>query len=124
MDDRDLLEHAGKAAEEAYAPYSGFHVGAAVLARDGRVVTGANVESSSYGLTLCAERAALARAVAEGVRPGDVEAVAVTASPCGACRQWLVDFAVGRVLFPWQGELVERRPDELLPDSFRLDVSE
>ena len=87
------------------------------------MVTGANVESSSYGLTLCAERAALARAVAEGVRPGDVEAVAVTASPCGACRQWLVDFAVDRVLFPWQGELVERRPDELLPDSFRLDVA-
>jgi cytidine deaminase len=51
-----------------------------------------------------------------------VEAVAVTASPCGACRQWLVDFGVERVLYPWQGELVARRPDELLPDSFRLDV--
>jgi cytidine deaminase len=123
MDDRDLLELAREAAGEAYAPYSGFHVGAAVLARDGRVVTGANVENSSYGLTLCAERATLGRAVAEGIRPGDVEAVAVTASPCGACRQWLLEFAVERVLFPWQGELVARHPDELLPESFRLDLS-
>jgi cytidine deaminase len=121
MDDRDLLERAREAAGGAYAPYSGFHVGAAVLTRDGRVVTGANVENASYGITLCAERAALARAVAEGVRPGDVEAVAVTASPCGACRQWLLEFTVERVLFPWQGELVTRRPDELLPESFRVD---
>jgi cytidine deaminase len=123
MDDRDLLELAREAAGGAYAPYSAFRVGAAVLARDGQVVTGANVENSSYGLTLCAERAALGRAVAEGIRPGDVAAVAVTASPCGACRQWLLEFAVERVLFPWQGELVARRPDELLPESFRLDPS-
>jgi cytidine deaminase len=123
LDDGDLLELAREAAGGAYAPYSGFHVGAAVLARDGRVVTGANVENSSYGLTLCAERAALGRAVAEGIRPGDVEAVAVTASPCGACRQWLLEFAVERVAFPWQGELVARRPDDLLPESFRLDLS-
>ena len=122
MDDRDLLELAREAGGGAYAPYSGFRVGAAVLARDGRVVTGANVENSSYGLSLCAERVALGRAVAEGMRPGDVEAVAVTASPCGACRQWLLEFAVERVLFPWQGELVARRPDELLPESFRLDL--
>jgi cytidine deaminase len=123
MDDRDLLELARAAAGQAHAPYSGFHVGAAVLARDGRVVTGANVENSSYGLTLCAERAALGRAVAEGIRPGEVEAVAVSASPCGACRQWLLDFDVDRVLFPWQGELVTRRPGELLPESFRLDLT-
>jgi cytidine deaminase len=121
MDDRELLEHARDAAGGAYAPYSGFHVGAAVRARDGRVVTGANVENASYGLTVCAERAALARAVAEGIRPGDVEAIAVTASPCGGCRQWLLEFGVDRVLFPWQGELVTRRPDELLPESFRPD---
>jgi cytidine deaminase len=121
MDDRELLEQARDAAGGAYAPYSGFHVGAAALARDGRVVTGANVENASYGLTICAERAALARAVAEGIRPGDVEAVAVTASPCGGCRQWLLEFGVDRVLFPWQGELIARRPDELLPESFRPD---
>jgi cytidine deaminase len=122
MDDLELLEHARRAAERAYAPYSGFAVGAAVLARDGRVLTGANVENASYGLTLCAERAALARAVAEGVERGEVEAVAVTASPCGGCRQWLLEFGVDRVLFPRQGELVVRTPDGLLPDSFRLEA--
>jgi len=120
MDDATLLEEARRAAERSYSPYSGFAVGAAVLARDGRVFHGTNVENASYGLTLCAERAALARAVAEGVRPGDVEAVAVTASPCGGCRQWLAEFRVGRVAFLLDGELVVRRPDELLPDSFEL----
>lgn len=108
------------AAGSAYAPYSGFQVGAAVLARDGRVITGTNVENASYGLTLCAERAALARAVAEGVGPGDVEAVAVTASPCGACRQWLLEFRVDRVIFRHEGAVAVRRTDELLPDSFSL----
>jgi cytidine deaminase len=120
MDDGALLEEARRAAESAYAPYSRFHVGAAVLARDGRVFAGSNVENASYGLTLCAERSALARAVAEGVRPGEVEAVAVTASPCGACRQWLLELGVERVLFPLEGGIASRRPDELLPDSFRL----
>jgi cytidine deaminase len=91
-----------------------------VLLRDGRVVTGANVENVSYTVGICAERAALARAVAEGVKPGDVEAVATTASPCGACRQWFAEFAVDRVVFAREGELAVRRPDELLPDSFSL----
>lgn len=120
MDDQALLEEARRAAEAAYAPYSGFSVGAAALARDGRLFLGANVENASYGLTLCAERAALARAVAEGVRPGTIEAVAATASPCGACRQWLAEFGVERVIFPLDGVLVTRRASELLPDTFRL----
>ena len=121
-DDAALLAEARRAAELAYAPYSHFHVGAAVLARDGRVVRAANVENASYGLTVCAERAALARAVAEGIRPGDVEAVAVTASPCGGCRQWLLEFDVDRIVFVTSGgEILVRRPDELLPDSFRLE---
>jgi cytidine deaminase len=118
--DEQLLEHAERAAPAAYAPYSGFHVGAAALVRDGRVFTGANVENASYGLTLCAERAALARAVAEGVRPGEIEAMAVTASPCGACRQWLLEFGVDRVVFRHEGRTLVRRPDELLPHSFSL----
>jgi cytidine deaminase len=122
MDDRDLLERARRAADRAYAPYSGFHVGAALLLRDGRVVTGTNIENASFGLSLCAERAALARAVAEGARPGEVEAVASSAAPCGACRQWLVEFAVDRVVYPWRGELVSRSPAEALPDSFLLDT--
>jgi cytidine deaminase len=120
MDAAALFEQARRASELAYAPYSGFRVGAAVLGRDGRVVSGANVENASYGLTLCAERAALARAVAEGLRPGDIEAVAVTASPCGGCRQWLLEFAVGHVVFPVDAELVVRTPAELLPESFEF----
>jgi cytidine deaminase len=118
--DGELYEEAAGAAAGAYAPYSGFNVGAAVLTRDGRVITGVNVENASYPLGLCAERSALARAVAEGIRPGEVEAVAVTASPCGGCRQWMLEFGVDRVAFMHDGELLVRRPDELLPDSFEL----
>ena len=120
MTDQDLYEQAKAAAAGAYAPYSKFLVGAAVLLRDGRVVTGVNVENASYPLGMCAERCALARAVAEGARPGDVEALAVTASPCGGCRQWVLEFGVDRVVFMHGGELLVRRPDELLPDSFQL----
>lgn len=120
MTDVELAEVAREAADNAYAPYSKYHVGAAALLRDGRIITGVNVENASYPLGLCAERCALARAVAEGVRPGEVEAVAVTASPCGGCRQWLFEFGVDRVAFVHEGELLVRRPDELLPDSFEL----
>jgi cytidine deaminase len=120
MTDRELYEEAAGAAAGAYAPYSKFNVGAALLTRDGRVITGVNVENASYPLGMCAERCALSRAVAEGVSPRDVEAVAVTASPCGGCRQWLLEFGVDRVAFMHGGELVVRRPEELLPDSFEL----
>ena len=120
MTESELLEEATLAAGRAYAPYSGFAVGAAALARDGRVFRGANVENASYGLSLCAERAALASAVAAGIRPGDVELLATTASPCGTCRQWIAEFEVDRVVFPLGGELVGRRPEELLPDGFCL----
>ena len=120
LTDSELLARAQAAAPGAYAPYSSFDVGAAALLRDGRVVTGVNVENASYPLGMCAERCALARAVAEGVRPGDVEAVAVTASPCGGCRQWLLEFEVDRVIFLHEGEILVRRPHELLPDSFVL----
>jgi cytidine deaminase len=120
MTDVELAEVARAAADNAYAPYSKYHVGAAALLRDGRIITGVNVENASYPLGMCAERCALARAVAEGARPGEVEAVAVTASPCGGCRQWVYEFGVDRVAFLHEGELLVRRPDELLPDSFEL----
>ena len=120
MTDQELYERAAAATSDAYAPYSKFNVGAAVLTRDGRVITGVNVENASYPLGMCAERCALARAVAEGARPGDIEALAVTASPCGGCRQWTIEFGIDRVVFPKDGELLVRRPDELLPESFRL----
>jgi cytidine deaminase len=116
--DRELLELAQEASANAYAPYSKFHVGAAALLRDGRVVTGVNVENAAYPLGVCAERCALSRAAAEGIRPGDVEAVAITASPCGGCRQWLAEMQVERVVFRNGGRLVHMTVDELLPEQF------
>ena len=117
--DRELHGRAAAAAQRAYAPYSGFRVGAAVRARDGRTFEGANVENAAYPLGVCAEQAALARAVADGCRPGDLEAIAVTAAPCGGCRQWLHEFRVERVVHPGAGgELVASSAAELLPDGF------
>lgn len=93
------IEAARQVREYAYAPYSAFRVGAAVLSADGTIVSGTNIESSSYGLTLCAERAALAAAWAKGVNT--ILLVCVVAdtvepiSPCGACRQWIIELA------PW-----------------------
>jgi cytidine deaminase len=119
--DDELMARADAIAERAYAPYSKFHVGAAVLTRDGRVIEGVNVENAAYPLGTCAERTALSRAVTEGFGPGSIEAVATTASPCGGCRQWLHEFAVDRVIFRKAGgEVVASTPDELLPDSFDL----
>jgi cytidine deaminase len=117
----DLFERAVAIAGRAYAPYSNFHVGAAVRARDGRVFEGVNVENASYPLGICAERSALARAVVEGCKPGDLEEIAVTASPCGGCRQWIYEFRLDRVTFKNDaGELVTRAPAELLPETFEL----
>jgi cytidine deaminase len=119
--DRDLYERAVAISERAYAPYSKFHVGAAVLARDGRVIEGVNVENAAYPLGICAEKAALSRAIAEGHRPGDFEAIGITASPCGGCRQWLVELALERVTYARaSGEVVTVSPAELLPDTFEL----
>ena len=103
MTDQELLELAQEASANAYAPYSNFHVGAAALLRDGRVVTGVNVENAAYPLGVCAERCVLSTAAASGVRPGDVEAVAITASPCGGCRQWLAEFQGGSRDLPARG---------------------
>jgi cytidine deaminase len=118
VSDDGLLGLADAAAARAYAPYSRFHVGCAVLARDGRVIEGVNVENASYPLGVCAERAAFSRAVAEGYRPGDFVVAAITASPCGGCRQWLAEMAVERVVFRNGGRVVTMTVDELLPEQF------
>jgi cytidine deaminase len=119
--DRDLYERALAVAERAYAPYSKLRVGAAVRAHDGRVFLGVNVENAAYPLGICAEKAALARAVTDGCRAGDLEAIAITASPCGGCRQWLVELRLERAVYPRAGgELVAVAPSELLPDTFEL----
>ena len=119
--DRELLERADAAAAKAYAPYSEFHVGAAVRARDGRIFEGVNVENAAYPLGICGEKAALATAVSAGVRPGEIEALAVNASPCGGCRQWFHEFAIDRVIYRQaDGGVAVATPDELLPDTFEL----
>ncbi len=121
MTDAELLAAADAIAARAYAPYSAFHVGCAVLCRDGRVVEGVNVENAAYPLGVCAERATFSRAIAEGYRPGDFTVAAITASPCGGCRQWLAEMGVERVLFRNGGRVVEMSPDELLPEQFEAE---
>jgi cytidine deaminase len=120
MTDAELLARADAAAERAYAPYSKFHVGCAVLTRDGRVIEGVNVENAAYPLGVCAERTAFARAIVEGYRPGDFAVAAVTASPCGGCRQWMIEMGVERVIFRNAGDVRTMTPAELLPDTFEL----
>jgi cytidine deaminase len=121
MDDHELYRQAVAVADQAYAPYSKFHVGAAVLARDGRVFLGVNVENAAYPLGVCAEKTALTRAVTEGCKPGDLEAIAINASPCGGCRQWLYEFGLDRVTYARaNGDVVTHTPAELIPDTFEL----
>jgi len=117
----DLLARAEAVAARAYAPYSNYLVGAAVLARDGRIYEGVNVENAAYPLGICAERTAIACAVVDGCRPGDLVEIAITVSPCGGCRQWLYEFRLDRVTFRNRaGELVSYTPVELLPETWDL----
>jgi cytidine deaminase len=117
----ELLVLADAAAANAYAPYSSYQVGAAVLARDGRVFVGANVENAASPLGICAERSAIAKAASEGLKPGDVEAIAITASPCGGCRQWLHEWRFDQVHFRRDdGTVATYAPDDLLPDTWDL----
>jgi cytidine deaminase len=118
-----LIAAASSAREKAYAPYSGYKVGAALLTDDGEVVTGCNVENASYGLSVCAERHAVGAAVVKGAR--HFRAIAVVtdstppAPPCGACRQVLAEFGEYPVILANSGE--ERRLTsiaELLPEAF------
>lgn len=95
MTNRKLIAAAYEAMEHAYAPYSDFHVGAALLTKSDKVYTGVNIENSSYGATICAERTAFAKAVSEGER--EFQSIAVVSErdltwPCGICRQFFVEF--------------------------------
>jgi cytidine deaminase len=118
---RELYDRAGAIAERAYAPYSNYLVGAAVRTRDGKVFEGVNVENAAYPLGVCAEKSALVKAVSEGYQPGDIAAIAITASPCGGCRQWLHEFRIAEVTFlNAAGEVVTYAADELLPDTWDL----
>lgn len=130
---RDVEEKLWSAAEAAaalaYAPYSDFHAGAALLTSEGEIVTGCNVENASYGLTICAERSAVFRAVAEGKLSHGVgiDAIALvtrehqTCSPCGACRQVLSEFRLNAVvLYESVGDRKHTTLSALLPESFQL----
>jgi len=126
MDDKELYRAARKAAENAYAPYSGFKVGAALLTSGGKVFCGVNVENSSYGATICAERAAIVKAVSEGRR--DFARIAVAsidggAWPCGICRQFMYEFGEDMTVITGDGEdSLEAYPlKELLAKGFKLE---
>lgn len=125
MKRQELMQLAIEAREQAYVPYSNFKVGSAVLAKDGRVFTGCNIENAAYGPTNCAERTAIFKAVSEGVR--DFVALAVVAdttapvTPCGVCRQVMAEFFTPETpiyLGNLQGEIIPTTLGELLPGAF------
>jgi cytidine deaminase len=118
---RELVERAEAAAQNAYAPYSNYNVGAVLLLKDGRVVEGVNVENAAYPLGVCAERTAISKAASDGVRPGDIDAIGINASPCGGCRQWLHEWKIERVYFRrGDGSIAEYAAGALLPDTWDL----
>lgn len=123
MDDKILIAKAREAMDKAYAPYSKFKVGAAVLTEDDVIFTGCNVENISFGATNCAERTAIFSAVAAGYR--NFKAIAVISisdeitMPCGICRQVMAEFKIDRVICAsYNGEYKQFKMEELLPHSF------
>ncbi len=123
-DDSKLLHMAKEAMKYSYSPYSSFPVGAALHCTDGRIFTGCNIENASFGLTNCAERTAVFKAVSEGAASFDTIAIAARtkAWPCGACRQVLNEFAPDiRVLVTWDGHTEEKSLRDLLPEGFGPD---
>ncbi len=128
MTDSELVDQAQQARERAYAPYSSFPVGAALLGRSGRVYTGCNVENAAYPLVTCAERTAVTKAISEGER--EFEAIAVVtatgATPCGACRQILREFSgpegdLRVIVADTDGHIRTFTIAELLPEGFTPD---
>ena len=123
MEDKDLIAAAKKYRENAYAPYSKFKVGAAVLTKKGNVYGGCNIENSSFPVTNCAERTAIFKAVSEGEQ--EFAAIALIAdtpgpcSPCGACRQVMVEFKIPRIIMAnMQGEVKVVTLEEIMPYAF------
>lgn len=120
--DETLRSLAREAMKRSYSPYSSYPVGAALLCTDGRIFQGCNIENAAFGLTNCAERTAMFKAISEGATEFTAIAIAAKGSapwPCGACRQVLNEFAPGiRVLITWDGGQDEMSLDELLPHGF------
>ena len=125
----ELMNIAKEASKNAYCPYSKFSVGACLLYENGNIYSGCNVENSSYGLSLCAERNAISTAIASG-ETSKISKIAIYSPksakcyPCGACRQWLQEFENGQdiqiLLEDENGEILEYGINELLPHSFNL----
>jgi cytidine deaminase len=122
MTGEEIVTRAEAAAVKAYAPYSNYLVGATVLLKDGRTFDGVNVENAAYPLGICAEKTAISKAASEGARPGDIDAIGITASPCGGCRQWLHEWKIERVYFRREnGSIAEyASASKLLPDAWDL----
>ena len=126
---REILDKAFSAMNNAYAPYSNYYVGACVKTKDGKYFIGANVENASYGLTNCAERNAIFQTYSQGYRKEDIEAIAIVSrgktlvTPCGACRQVLVELLNGNtpILLSNGEEEMITNIEELLPMSFTSD---
>lgn len=123
MEKQRLIDLAKTVRQHAYVPYSKYRVGAAVLTKSGRIFTGVNVENASYPETMCAERVAVFKAVSEGER--DLEMISVVTdnggSPCGGCRQVLVEFGLDTIVLIANGEgklLKEMTVKDLLPEAF------
>ena len=126
---KDILDRAYKAMDNAYAPYSNFHVGACVKTKNGKYFIGANIENASYGLTNCAERNAIFQTYSQGYRQDDIEALAIVGqgntliTPCGACRQVLVELLKRDtpIVLGTKDEVVVTNIEELMPMSFTSD---
>lgn len=125
MEYKELFRKAEEASRNAYAPYSKFNVGAALLTEEGKLYTGVNIENSSFGGTICAERTAFVKAVSEGERK--FKAIAVVGNggeswPCGICRQFMYEFAPDLIVITGKDEehLEHVKLTELLPHGFRL----
>ncbi|GBF10149.1 cytidine deaminase [Tepidibacillus sp. HK-1] len=125
MTKEELIELAKEARKNAYVPYSKFEVGAAILTKSGKIYKGANIENASYGLTNCAERTAIFKAISEGDH--DLDEIAVIAdtedpvAPCGACRQVMVEFFNPKAkvyLANLKGDVMETTVEGLLPGAF------
>lgn len=123
MNNVALIEQAKKAMAQAYAPYSKFHVGAALLTKSGKLYLGCNIENASYGGCICAERVAFVKAISEGELSFD--AIAVVGSngdftyPCGICRQFMSEFGLGlRIIVEQENNIQEYNLNDLLPKAF------
>ena len=122
---KSLPDLAKIASENAYAPYSGIKVGAAIQCKNGKIYTGCNVENSSYGGTICAERVAICKALSEGEKDFTVLAIHAQSEnhfpPCGICRQFIAEFSDDLTIFYGNENYIEvSNIKELLPDSFKL----